>query len=111
MKGDTSNYEVAVAGSRYDVTVTRVVPNGLTIQQVLKADPRRCYFEVWSLAGGGTVGQLLPVAVPPAGFTFGSVSAPISEKWKDAPALATVAWYGAGTDANGWLTIECFLQG
>lgn len=104
-------YEIAVAGSRYGVRVSLVPPNGNPVQRVIVADTRRCYFEAYSSIGGTTVGQLLPVASPPAGFGFSAVSAPIVQKWKDAPALCTVDWYGAGTDAAGWLVIECFLLG
>lgn len=111
MVDQAGGYEVAVAGSRYGVRTTLVTPNGQPVQRVVVADPRRCYFEVYSSIGGTTVGQLLPVSNPPGGFTFAAVGAPIVQKWKDAPALCTGDWYGAGTDAAGWLLIECFLLG
>lgn len=106
-----TGYEIAVAGSRYGVKTSKVNPNGSAVQLVIEANPRRCYFEVWSGQGLATVGMLIPQSTPPVGYNFGAAPVPLVQKWKDAPALAATDWYGAGTDASGWLVIECFLLG
>lgn len=97
---------MAATAGQYQTVVTRVLPDGTARQLVLKPNPRRWYAEIHSFQGLQTMGRVLPGDLPAAPITFGNIASPTIAKYRDAPSMVTGPWFGSGTDADGWLTVE-----
>lgn len=102
---------LALTTARYRTQLTPVPPDGTTVQRLLKADARRWYVEFWSRSGAATMARPLPGPMPDVPVTFGVANSPQVYKWRDAPSMVQGEWFSAGTDADGWLVVECLYLG